>query len=71
MADGAEVMNDVFLSYAREDKPVAERVVAALTRGGFTIWWDGLHSRFYDARSATRRSEEVRGIGRAGASRSG
>jgi adenylate cyclase len=31
---------DVFLSYAREDRTYAERLVAALLAEGFTVWWD-------------------------------
>jgi hypothetical protein len=31
---------DVFLSYAREDRAYAERLVAALLAEGFTVWWD-------------------------------
>jgi TolB-like protein len=32
----------VFLSYARDDRPKAEAIVAALEARGLTIWWDGL-----------------------------
>ncbi len=31
---------DVFLSYAREDQPVARTFAAALEREGFRVWWD-------------------------------
>jgi adenylate cyclase len=31
---------DIFLSYAREDSAIAERLVAALLADGFTVWWD-------------------------------
>jgi adenylate cyclase len=31
---------DIFLSYAREDSAIAERLVAALLAEGFTVWWD-------------------------------
>jgi hypothetical protein len=31
---------DVFLSFAREDRAYAERLVAALLAEGFTVWWD-------------------------------
>lgn len=33
-------MADVFLSYAREDRTRAADVAAALTRRGWTVWWD-------------------------------
>ena len=32
----------VFLSYARDDRPTAIKVVAALEAKGCTVWWDGL-----------------------------
>jgi hypothetical protein len=31
---------DVFMSYAREDRAVAEAIAAALERHGLTVWWD-------------------------------
>lgn len=31
---------DVFLSYAREDRPWAERIARALTEQGWSVWWD-------------------------------
>lgn len=34
----------VFLSYAREDQPFAEKLIAALEGEGFRVWWDGLIS---------------------------
>jgi TolB-like protein/tetratricopeptide (TPR) repeat protein len=37
---GASV--SVFLSYSREDRPVALKVIAALEAGGCDVWWDGL-----------------------------
>lgn len=30
----------IFLSYSRDDQPVAARVAAGLERAGFTVWWD-------------------------------
>jgi TolB-like protein len=33
-------MPDVFLSYSREDQPVARRFAEALAREGFSVWWD-------------------------------
>ncbi len=33
-------MADVFLSYAREDRPTAERLAHALGRHGWSVWWD-------------------------------
>lgn len=35
-------MATVFLSYSREDKPIARRIVAALEKNGVTVWWDDL-----------------------------
>ncbi|WP_037501758.1 TIR domain-containing protein [Sphingomonas jaspsi] len=32
----------VFLSYARADQAVAEKLIAALQGEGFSVWWDGL-----------------------------
>jgi hypothetical protein len=33
-------VSDVFISYAREDKPEAELVAQALERDGVSVWWD-------------------------------
>lgn len=33
-------MSDVFISYAREDAALAERLGAALAASGFSCWWD-------------------------------
>lgn len=33
-------MADVFVSYDRRDREIAEKVVAALTEQGLTVWWD-------------------------------
>ncbi|HEX5237766.1 MAG TPA: TIR domain-containing protein [Sphingomicrobium sp.] len=36
---------DIFLSYARQDRPVARLFAEALTEEGFSVWWDAsLHS---------------------------
>jgi formylglycine-generating enzyme required for sulfatase activity len=33
-------MADVFISYAREDRPMAARLAHALEAGGRSVWWD-------------------------------
>jgi hypothetical protein len=33
-------MGDVFLSYAREDRDTASRLVTALQANGWSVWWD-------------------------------
>ena len=33
-------MNDIFISYAREDKVFVSELAAALLRQGWTVWWD-------------------------------
>jgi hypothetical protein len=33
-------MADIFLSYARADRPRAERLAQALERTGWSVWWD-------------------------------
>lgn len=33
-------MNDIFLSYATEDRPTAERLSYALEQLGRSVWWD-------------------------------
>ncbi|HEX7807090.1 MAG TPA: TonB family protein [Thermoanaerobaculia bacterium] len=33
-------MSDIFLSYAREDRAAAEAIADALTRCGWSVWWD-------------------------------
>jgi hypothetical protein len=35
-------VNDAFVSYARKDRAIAERLVLALEAGGLAVWWDGL-----------------------------
>lgn len=33
-------MSDIFISYKREDQPVARRLADALEKEGWTVWWD-------------------------------
>lgn len=33
-------MADIFLSYARADQPIAERIATALEAAGHSVWWD-------------------------------
>jgi curved DNA-binding protein CbpA len=33
-------MADVFLSYKKDDRAIAEAAVAALERAGYSVWWD-------------------------------
>ncbi|HEV2863800.1 MAG TPA: TIR domain-containing protein [Pyrinomonadaceae bacterium] len=33
-------MSDIFISYAREDRPNAERLARVFERQGWTVWWD-------------------------------
>ena len=33
-------MADIFLSYANEDREIAERIAHVLGTAGFTVWWD-------------------------------
>ena len=33
-------MSDIFISYAREDRPSAERLAGALEAQGWSVWWD-------------------------------
>ena len=35
-------MPDIFLSYSRENRPTAQKLVAALEAHGCSVWWDGL-----------------------------
>lgn len=37
---GEDRLADIFLSYAREDARVAERLVSALTQRGWSVFWD-------------------------------
>ena len=44
-------MSLVFLSYARPDMPVAQRIASALIASGYEVWWDEqlpAHRTFYD-----------------------
>jgi hypothetical protein len=39
-------MADIFISYARPDRDVAERLASALEARGWSVWWDRrLHGR--------------------------
>lgn len=33
-------MSDVFISYARQDRPLAEKLARALNEQGYSVWWD-------------------------------
>ena len=33
-------MSDIFLSYASEDRAIAEELATALTERGWLVWWD-------------------------------
>ena len=33
-------MADVFISYANEDRAIAEKIAAGLSGAGFSVWWD-------------------------------
>lgn len=33
-------MTDIFISYARTDRPRIEKLAAALHRAGYSVWWD-------------------------------
>ena len=33
-------MADVFVSYARDDRPIAKELVDKLEAAGFDVWWD-------------------------------
>ncbi|WP_265571069.1 TIR domain-containing protein [Sphingomicrobium nitratireducens] len=33
-------MADIFLSYARADQPLVEKLAAALLEAGYSVWWD-------------------------------
>lgn len=35
-------MPDVFISYSREDKPIAELIASSLEAEGFSVWWDAV-----------------------------
>ena len=38
--EGPAATADIFLSYNRQDQAVARRYADALTRAGFSVWWD-------------------------------
>lgn len=33
-------MQDIFISYAKEDKQIADTIAQALVKEGFSVWWD-------------------------------
>src|SRR5215468_3785597 len=33
-------MSDIFISYASEDRPWAEKLADTLTQHGWSVWWD-------------------------------
>jgi len=33
-------MADIFISYSRKDRPVAQQLADTLTQLGFDVWWD-------------------------------
>lgn len=35
-------MPDVFISYSREDRPIAELIASSLEAEGFSVWWDAV-----------------------------
>ncbi len=37
-------MNDIFISYARADREVVQRLSAALENAGYAVWWDRMIS---------------------------
>lgn len=39
-AGAGQAMSDIFISYAREDRPRAEMVASALEGHGWSVWWD-------------------------------
>ena len=33
-------MKDIFISYASEDRAIAQRLAAGLEQSGISVWWD-------------------------------
>jgi TIR domain len=33
-------MSDIFISYKREDQPIARKLVEVLESEGWSVWWD-------------------------------
>ncbi len=44
-------MHDIFISYAREDTPTAQRLAELLSQRGWSVWWDSsiLHGASYES----------------------
>ena len=56
-------MTDVFLSYAREDRPAVQRLAAALEAAGVAVWWDRNLTGGVDfSRELERRLDEAKAI---------
>ena len=45
-------MADIFISYAREDQPLATVLADQLEQAGWDVWWDDQPSRFHDCGGA-------------------
>lgn len=39
---GEDEMSDIFLSYKREDKETAQKIMEAFIQEGFSVWWDNI-----------------------------
>src|SRR5262249_31507697 len=39
-ARGARIVSDIFISYAREDRALAEALANDLKARGYSVWWD-------------------------------
>jgi len=37
---GGPSMSDIFISYKREEQPIARKLADALDREGWSVWWD-------------------------------
>jgi TIR domain len=36
----APSMSDIFISYKREEQPIARKLADALEKEGWSVWWD-------------------------------